>query len=99
MQKMGTRLKAFNSPNSVRLKMAVDGDDGKVLPAAVTPSLRLSYLPFQAVAETTRFLLRHGNVPCTDEVVWGNVFAGRRARGDYPFDKVPVMYINGTVVA
>jgi glutathione S-transferase len=79
--------------------MSTDVDDGKVSTDLVIPPLRLSYLPFQAMAETTRFLLRHGNIPYTDEIVWGKVFSTRRAQGEYPFDKVPVMYINGTVVA
>ncbi|CAE8605363.1 unnamed protein product [Polarella glacialis] len=63
------------------------------------PSLRLSYLPFRAMAETTRFMFRHGNVPYQDEVVWGHVFSARRASGEYPFDKVPVLYVDGMTVA
>mmetsp|Transcript_45990 Transcript_45990/g.103379 ORF Transcript_45990/g.103379 Transcript_45990/m.103379 type:complete len:248 (+) Transcript_45990:56-799(+) len=63
------------------------------------PALRLCYLPFRAMAETTRFLLRHGKVQYTDEVVWGTTFARRRARGDFPFDKVPVLYVDGRAVA
>eukprot|EP00928_Gymnodinium_smaydae_P002697 TRINITY_DN10969_c0_g2_i1.p1 TRINITY_DN10969_c0_g2~~TRINITY_DN10969_c0_g2_i1.p1 ORF type:complete len:267 (-),score=48.82 TRINITY_DN10969_c0_g2_i1:100-789(-) len=51
------------------------------------------------MAETTRFLLRHGSVPYEDEVVWGRVFAARRAQGEYPFDKVPVLYVDGRTVA
>eukprot|EP00929_Paragymnodinium_shiwhaense_P095180 TRINITY_DN56153_c0_g1_i1.p1 TRINITY_DN56153_c0_g1~~TRINITY_DN56153_c0_g1_i1.p1 ORF type:complete len:259 (+),score=43.12 TRINITY_DN56153_c0_g1_i1:90-866(+) len=66
---------------------------------AQPPSLRLVYLPFRAMAETTRFMLRHGGVPYEDEVIWGGVFAERRARGDFPFDKVPVMLIDGTTIA
>lgn len=31
-------------------------------------ALRLSYLPFQAMAETTRFLFRYGGVKYQDEV-------------------------------
>eukprot|EP00403_Amphidinium_massartii_P039488 CAMPEP_0178448124 /NCGR_PEP_ID=MMETSP0689_2-20121128/41800_1 /TAXON_ID=160604 /ORGANISM="Amphidinium massartii, Strain CS-259" /LENGTH=244 /DNA_ID=CAMNT_0020073255 /DNA_START=1 /DNA_END=735 /DNA_ORIENTATION=+ len=61
--------------------------------------LRLSYLPFRAMAETTRFMLRHGNIAYQDEVVWGTVFANRRARGEYPFEKVPIMDIDGRIVA
>lgn len=63
------------------------------------PALRLSYLPFRAMAETTRFLLRYGGIKYEDEVVWGRVFAQRRAQGEYPFDKVPVLYVNGQTVA
>ena len=35
------------------------------------PDLRIVYLPFRAMAETTRFILEYGNIPYTDEVVWG----------------------------
>eukprot|EP00435_Cladocopium_sp_Y103_P068306 s233_g31.t1 len=62
-------------------------------------ALRLSYLPFQAMAETTRFLFRYGGVKYQDEVVWGHVFSERRRQGEYPFDKVPVLYIDGMAVA
>lgn len=55
--------------------------------------LRLSYLPFRAMAETTRFILRFGGVAFQDEVVWGRVFAERRAQGAYPFDKVPILQV------
>lgn len=67
--------------------------------ASAAPQLRLSYLPFRAMAETTRFMLRFGGVKYTDEVVWGGVFSRRRAQGEYPFDKVPVLYVNGAPVA
>eukprot|EP00933_Yihiella_yeosuensis_P034711 TRINITY_DN28187_c0_g1_i1.p1 TRINITY_DN28187_c0_g1~~TRINITY_DN28187_c0_g1_i1.p1 ORF type:complete len:262 (-),score=36.09 TRINITY_DN28187_c0_g1_i1:48-800(-) len=63
------------------------------------PTLRLSYLPFRAMAETTRFMFRYGGIPYQDELVWGRVFSERRAKGEYPFDKVPVLYINGLTVA
>ncbi|CAK9106944.1 Hematopoietic prostaglandin D synthase (H-PGDS) (GST class-sigma) (Glutathione S-transferase) (Glutathione-dependent PGD synthase) (Glutathione-requiring prostaglandin D synthase) (Prostaglandin-H2 D-isomerase) [Durusdinium trenchii] len=62
-------------------------------------ALRLSYLPFRAMAETTRFIFRFGGISYQDEVVWGRVFADRRREGEYPFDKVPVLYINGRAVA
>ena len=51
-------------------------------------ALRLSYLPFRAMAETTRFIFRYGCVSYEDEVVWGRVFSERRLQGEYPFDKV-----------
>eukprot|EP00913_Durusdinium_trenchii_P029528 g27680.t1 len=44
---------------------------------------------------TTRFIFRFGGISYQDEVVWGRVFADRRREGEYPFDKVPVLYING----
>lgn len=61
--------------------------------------LRLSYLPFRAMAETTRFIFRYGKIQFEDEVVWGRVFAQRRAQGEYPFDKVPVLYIGNSTLA
>lgn len=58
------------------------------------PRIILEYLPFRAMAETTRFLLRHGTIPYTDNLVWGRTFAERRRQGRYPFDKVPVVHID-----
>ena len=58
------------------------------------PRVRLEYLPFRAMAETTRFCLRHGGIPYVDNVVWGRTFAERRARGCYPFGKVPAIHID-----
>ena len=45
-------------------------ENGKFLPifTAAMAALRLSYLPFQAMAETTRFLFRYGGVKYQDEV-------------------------------
>lgn len=57
------------------------------------PRIRLEYLPFRAMAETTRFCLRHGGIPYEDNVVWGRTFAQRRQQGRYPFDKVPVIHV------
>ena len=51
-------------------------------------ALKISYLPFRAMAEPTRLILRFGGVPYTDELVWGPVFSRRRQQGDYPFGKV-----------
>ena len=58
------------------------------------PRIRIEYLPFRAMAETTRFCLRHGGIPYVDHVVWGRTFAERRAQGHYPFDKVPVIHVD-----
>mmetsp|Transcript_25773 Transcript_25773/g.47106 ORF Transcript_25773/g.47106 Transcript_25773/m.47106 type:complete len:242 (+) Transcript_25773:1-726(+) len=62
-------------------------------------TLRLSYLPFRAMAETTRFMLRHGGIAYQDEVVWGHVFSQRRANGEYPFEKVPIIEVDGRIIA
>lgn len=56
-------------------------------------SLRLQYLPFRAMAETTRFILEYGNIPYEDEVVYGQYFNKQRASGAFPFDKVPAMTV------
>lgn len=58
------------------------------------PCIRIEYLPFRAMAETTRFCLRHGGIRYVDHVVWGRSFAERRAAGCYPFGKVPVIHLN-----
>ena len=55
--------------------------------------LKLEYLPFRAMAETTRFMLRYGKIPYVDHVVWGRTFAARRSAGHYAFDKVPVIHV------
>ena len=61
--------------------------------------LKLEYLPFRAMAETTRFLLAYGNISYRDEVVWGQTFASRRARRQYPFNKVPVLHVGTDIIA
>jgi len=62
--------------------------------------LRLTYLPFRAMAETTRFILRHGGVAHQNEVVWGHEFARLRDARKFPFNKVPVLHTaDGTTVA
>ena len=40
------------------------------------------------MAETTRFILHHGGIRYTDELIWGAEFAGRRSAAHFPFDKV-----------
>eukprot|EP00471_Norrisiella_sphaerica_P007522 CAMPEP_0184492038 /NCGR_PEP_ID=MMETSP0113_2-20130426/22093_1 /TAXON_ID=91329 /ORGANISM="Norrisiella sphaerica, Strain BC52" /LENGTH=329 /DNA_ID=CAMNT_0026876649 /DNA_START=184 /DNA_END=1173 /DNA_ORIENTATION=- len=57
-------------------------------------SITLEYLPFRAMAETTRFILRYGNIQYKDVVVWGQAFQERRLQGRYPFNMVPVMHIS-----
>ena len=59
----------------------------------VAPRIKLEYLPFRAMAETTRFMLQYGKIPYADHVVWGRTFAARRSAGHYAFDKVPVMHV------
>eukprot|EP00121_Abeoforma_whisleri_P006114 Awhi_evm1s5552 len=41
-------------------------------------------------------MLRYGNITYTDELVWGRTFERRRQQGEYPFQKVPVMYVGKT---
>ena len=55
------------------------------------PRIRLVYLPFRAMAETTRMILAHGGVTYEDEAVWGPVFAARRRQRAFPWDKTPVL--------
>lgn len=56
-----------------------------------SPALRLRYLPFQAMAESTRFMLALKDIAFTDEVIWGPVFSQERRSGAFPFGKVPVI--------
>ena len=51
------------------------------------------------MAETTRFILRYGGLQYTDELIWGHVFATRRAAGEFPFDKVPVLQLKEGTLA
>ena len=46
-------------------------------------TLRLSYLPFRAMAETARLIFAYGAVPYEDEVVWGRRFATDRMLNKY----------------
>ena len=49
----------------------------------------VEYLPFQAMAETTRMIFAHGRVPHENLVVWGRAFR----REAYPFGKVPCLHV------
>eukprot|EP00927_Polykrikos_kofoidii_P077609 TRINITY_DN74540_c0_g1_i1.p1 TRINITY_DN74540_c0_g1~~TRINITY_DN74540_c0_g1_i1.p1 ORF type:complete len:250 (-),score=40.47 TRINITY_DN74540_c0_g1_i1:69-818(-) len=60
---------------------------------ASTP--KLVYLPFRAMAETTRMLFAYGKVAYRDEAIWGPEFGVRRHRGDFPWEKTPVLEIPG----
>ncbi len=61
------------------------------LEESIVLMLRITYLPFRAMAETTRLILRHGGVAHEDEVVWGHEFATRREAGEFPFSKVSML--------
>lgn len=56
---------------------------------------RLVYLPFRAMAETSRMILAHGGVAFDDEAVWGGEFQRRRRRGEFPWDKIPALQLPG----
>ena len=55
--------------------------------------IRICYLPFRAMAEPTRMILRYGGVKYEDEAVWGEHFSRLRAKKQFPFDKVPCMLV------
>ena len=63
--------------------------------AAVSPAAlpRLVYLPFRAMAETSRMMLAHGSVPFEDEAVWGAQFHRRKLSGEFPWGKTPVLQL------
>ena len=69
--------------------------------AVARPSL--VYLPFRAMAETSRLILAYGGKlnDFSDLAVWGNEFHLRKSRGDFPWGKTPVLHIGDgrTVVA
>jgi glutathione S-transferase len=52
---------------------------------------RLVYLPFRAMAETTRMMLAHGDVAYDDEAIWGAEFQKRKRSGAFPWSKTPVL--------
>jgi glutathione S-transferase len=64
--------------------------------AATRP--RLVYLPFRAMAETSRMMLAHGGIEYEDEAVWGTEFQRRKSAGDFPYDKTPVLQLPGCEV-
>ena len=77
-----------------RRKGRGDSSASPLLPlAGVVIPLKVADSSFSAQAETTRFMLRYGQIPYVDHVVWGRTFAARRAAGHYAFDKVPVMHV------
>jgi len=66
---------------------------------AYLPELRLIYLPFRAMAEPTRFMLHFANIPYTDELIWGPAFQREKALDGFPFDKTPILEIDGQRLA
>mmetsp|Transcript_50791 Transcript_50791/g.129244 ORF Transcript_50791/g.129244 Transcript_50791/m.129244 type:complete len:268 (+) Transcript_50791:94-897(+) len=66
---------------------------GAAIIAETTPTL--VYLPFRAMAETTRMLFAYGNIPYRDEAIWGMVFHERRKSMEFPWGKTPVLKIPG----
>jgi len=70
-----------------------------VTPMAYLPELRLIYLPFRAMAEPTRFMLHFANIPYTDELIWGPAFQREKALDGFPFDKTPILEIDGQRIA
>jgi glutathione S-transferase len=54
---------------------------------------RLVYLPFRAMAETSRMMLAHGSVSFEDEAVWGAQFHRRKLSGEFPWGKTPVLQL------
>mmetsp|Transcript_6620 Transcript_6620/g.15170 ORF Transcript_6620/g.15170 Transcript_6620/m.15170 type:complete len:259 (-) Transcript_6620:97-873(-) len=63
--------------------------------AAGAPTPTLIYLPFRAMAETTRMLFAYGRIEYKDEAVWGRVFYDRRQNMDFPWGKTPVLQVPG----
>ena len=55
---------------------------------------RLVYLPFRAMAETTRMMLAHGDVAYDDEAIWGAEFQRRKRSGAFPWGKTPVLELD-----
>ena len=66
-----------------------------LLSTAAAPRPKLVYLPFRAMAETTRMLLAHGGIQYDDEAVWGAEFQWRRQSGRFPWGKVPALELEG----
>eukprot|EP00548_Thalassiothrix_antarctica_P018887 CAMPEP_0194186138 /NCGR_PEP_ID=MMETSP0154-20130528/45727_1 /TAXON_ID=1049557 /ORGANISM="Thalassiothrix antarctica, Strain L6-D1" /LENGTH=278 /DNA_ID=CAMNT_0038904967 /DNA_START=70 /DNA_END=903 /DNA_ORIENTATION=+ len=56
---------------------------------------RLVYLPFRAMAETSRMMLAHSGIEYDDEAIWGAEFQRRKVSGEFPWGKTPVMQLAG----
>ena len=67
--------------------------------AALAARPRLVYLPFRAMAETSRMLLAHGGVAYDDEAIWGAEFQRRKVSGAFPWGSVPVLQLQERTVA
>eukprot|EP00747_Dinoflagellata_sp_TGD_P220215 gnl/TRDRNA2_/TRDRNA2_92210_c0_seq1.p1 gnl/TRDRNA2_/TRDRNA2_92210_c0~~gnl/TRDRNA2_/TRDRNA2_92210_c0_seq1.p1 ORF type:complete len:271 (-),score=49.93 gnl/TRDRNA2_/TRDRNA2_92210_c0_seq1:2-742(-) len=67
--------------------------------AGAVPKLTLRYLPFRAMAETARFMLHDAGIPYKDEVLWGQGFWHLKVNSELPFDKLPVLDIDGRRIA
>jgi hypothetical protein len=64
---------------------------GRAAVAAAAARPRLVYLPFRAMAETSRMLLAHGGIDYEDEAIWGAEFHQRKLSGAFPWGKTPVI--------
>eukprot|EP01046_Picozoa_sp_COSAG06_P021587 COSAG06_NODE_1629_length_8873_cov_6.041486_7_plen_323_part_00 len=69
--------------------MRSSGGSRAAVAAAARP--RLVYLPFRAMAETSRMLLAHGSIDYEDEAIWGAEFHQRKLSGAFPWGKTPVI--------
>ena len=67
--------------------------------AAAASRPRLVYLPFRAMAETSRMMLAHGGIAFDDEAIWGAEFQRRKQSGAFPWGKTPVLELAGRTVA
>jgi len=71
--------------------MRSSGGGRAAVAAAAAARPRLVYLPFRAMAETSRMLLAHGGIDYEDEAIWGAEFHQRKLSGAFPWGKTPVI--------
>lgn len=66
---------------------------------APTPELKLTYFDFGGRAQPIRRALAYGDVSFEDERIPGEKFIKRKMGGKLPFGSLPVMEIDGEMVA
>lgn len=63
------------------------------------PQIKMIYFDMKGRAEPTRLAFTIGGIDFEDERISREAFQAAKANGEYPFGQLPVMLVNGRVVA
>ena len=63
------------------------------------PQLKMIYFDMKGRAEPTRLALAIGGIDFEDERISREAFMAAKTNGEYPFGQLPVLVVNGRMVA